>query len=257
MRTFILWDSEHRQKIEVEATHLSGSEWKARCIRPELHKNMDAHPSLRINEVKGTFFCDVCKISGWLYNPEFAKNNSNHKKPLLDIKPISSDLDRWLKTEGKSTPKAFEHFGIGEGELNGERCLIIPLGNCQKLYFWNRPDKHKRWKHYPNGKGVLAGNLSGSEVIITAGEWDFFSLWERGFKNIITSTTGEGNFPEDKLSLINGKNVTLAYDNDGAGKAATERMAKKLDGIANSVKSIDWLDTGLQETEDVRDFFVK
>ena len=64
-KIFVLWDRKEGEKYTVTSEKKKSGEWVAICP-----KHDDHNPSLRINEEKRVYICDVCKWGGALYNPD-------------------------------------------------------------------------------------------------------------------------------------------------------------------------------------------
>lgn len=254
----------------------------------------DQHPSLSINTEEGTFYCHAgcgsgnifdfyARMKGLSANGEFSQivqglaadfgiagtsgraqksMNSQHPAPsplLLKIQPMSDDLKAWLAASNKVYSDAtLRHFGIGQSEHGGEPCLVIPINDrLQKLYFWKRLRKSDRWQHYPGGKGLLVGQIEDTEeVLLCEGEWDFLTLWDRGFRSLATGTTGAASFPKKYAELFKGKEAIIVYDRDKAGHDGARRSADILREFARSVKIAE-LPEEVGEHGDVSDYFHK
>lgn len=67
------------------------------------------------------------------------------------------------------------------------------------------------------------------EVYLTEGEFDAMQLWQRGLKNVVSTTLGANYFsPEwvDKLKDV--KRVYICYDNDEPGREGAKMVADKI-----------------------------
>lgn len=252
----------------------------------------DEHPSLSINTAEGTFCCHAgcdagnvfdfyARVKGLSVHADFPEvlhgiaadfgigGNSAVEAPatradgsgnnLLPIHPLSAELRAWLAAHGKAYGDAtLGHFGIGVSEYRGEPCLVVPINDrLQKLYFWRRENKQKRWQHHPCGKGWLYDeNEACEEVILCEGEWDFLTLYDRGYRGLATGTTGAGHLPQGLAERFQGKDVTIVYDRDQAGREGAKKAAKVLHGVARSI-GIAELPEAVGEHGDVSDYFQK
>lgn len=250
----------------------------------------DEHPSLPIHTAEGTFCCHAgcgsgnvfdfyARVKGLSAHADFpdvlqgiatdfgiggdsaaetsATRADGAGDALLPIHPLSAELRAWLADHAKNYSEAtLRHFGIGQSEYRGEPCLVIPVhATLQKLYFWRRENKQKRWQHHPRGKGWLIGEIDAAdEVILCEGEWDFLTLWERGFRGIATGTTGAGHLPKGLAERLAGKDVLIVYDRDKAGREGAKKVAKALHGVARSIHIAE-LPDAVGEHGDVSDYF--
>lgn len=248
----------------------------------------DQHPSLSINTQDGTFYCHAgcgsgsifdfyARINGLATHGDFpqivqgiaadfgigvrvhgqkpAANTS--PEPLLTVQPLGAELRAWLTAHHKIySEKTLQHFGIGQSVYHGEPCLVIPIReDLQKLYFWQRENKQKRWQHHPSGKGWLYDeNDATDEVILCEGEWDFLTLYDRGYRGLATGTTGAASLPKGLAERLKGKEVFIVYDRDEAGRVGAKKAAKQVHEFARSVFMAE-LPEAVGEHGDVSDYF--
>jgi hypothetical protein len=93
----------------------------------------------------------------------------------------------------------------------------------------------------------------GATIVICEGEHDAIILNQHGIP-AVTSTCGATSWDEEWNSYFLGMNVVLIFDCDKAGDAGAARVTKMLSGTAATVKRVG---LGLEESEDITDFFVK
>ena len=98
-------------------------------------------------------------------------------------------------------------------------------------------------------------NLRNNEIkiIFCEGEWDCMLLNQYGF-NAITKTSGVSEWRDEWSPFFKGKDVIFIYDCDDLGRTAAESHKKHIIKYAGSIKIID---LGLNNKEDVSDWFVK
>jgi len=117
-----------------------------------------------------------------------------------------------------------------------------------------------RKKISSHGSAVLYGSdkiVDANQVIVCEGEFDCLLLRQHGF-DAITGTAGAGTWKKEWSPFLEGKEVTLCYDSDEAGRKGAIEVARKLHGKAKSVKEIDlFADSATPELKDVTDYFVK
>jgi DNA primase len=88
-----------------------------------------------------------------------------------------------------------------------------------------------------------------NEAIIVEGTMDFLSAYLKGQKNIVASLGTALTL--DQLTLLKRicSNLILAYDNDEAGKMATERNIKLALSLGFQIRILD-----LKDSKDISDF---
>lgn len=75
--------------------------------------------------------------------------------------------------------------------------------------------------------GIETG-LSKGAVAIAEGEFDCMSLWQLGFKNVISPGSGANSYGVWIEMLDKIKQVWVAYDNDGPGQSAAKEIANRI-----------------------------
>lgn len=86
----------------------------------------------------------------------------------------------------------------------------------------------------------FAENQKDNETIfIVEGEKDCLNALASGF-NAITLGSASARISEKYLHLFKGINITIAYDNDEAGKTGAKTLQESLNGICKSIEIIDW-----------------
>jgi len=108
---------------------------------------------------------------------------------------------------------------------------------------------------------ITAAELTDSpRVWLCEGEWDGQAWWECLRRNKVTddvfATPGALTFPAVSLSLFQGRDVVVMYDNDEAGRKGEEKVLKALKGVARSLVFVHW-PADLREGFDTRDWYVQ
>ena len=120
--------------------------------------------------------------------------------------------------------------------------------------------------HLPIGNFDLAR----SNIFVCEGPWDGMALWEvwngvTGPNTNIVAVPGCNVWRDEWTEMCRGKTITLMYDSDHpptlGGYNGMKRVAKRLSGIAASVRYINWGDGGFDPSKpsgyDVRDFLTE
>lgn len=220
-----------------------GVELLWQCPHPDRHSNGDSHPSLKVNPIKNTWGCFVCRVGGtaWQLAAYLAHLDAGDKRGVAT----------WLKERGL---------------LNGKRTVRKPSGRrpcvaeytyqdlernpvARKLRFEQGADHRKkefRWERWDNGAWIegLAGIKTPlyrlpeikneAFVILVEGEKDA----DAGAKIGLPTTTsgGVGSFREDHVESLRGKHVLIVGDADDPGRQHAQKVAAMLHGKAKSVK---------------------
>jgi 5S rRNA maturation endonuclease (ribonuclease M5) len=138
----------------------------------------------------------------------------------------NDELKKILESEKRWTPKAFERFGVQFDNLK----MMIPLwgANVYRIYDFSIKDKRERVTSPKGTSATIFGNLKNDELILVEGEWDLFAVFEAGIENVVTGTNGATTFTRDMAELLNGKSISIIYDNDMAGENGTKKITEKL-----------------------------
>lgn len=149
-----------------------------------------------------------------------------------------------------------EHFRLG---LSEKKELAIPIykeGKIIDYKFRTLPPKEKGFRRVPNtqtwvfngDEGFKEGKEKG-EIIICEGEIDLISLWQAGFKNVISLVGGAGNLGPWIKELDEIETIYVNLDSDNPGKKAARKLAERI-GIEKCIN------VTLPE-KDPNDFFKK
>jgi len=134
----------------------------------------------------------------------------------------------WLNSR-KISGQVLEDFGI-----YGEDQIVIPVLDLQGIFSFNKyrrspltDEKPKYW--YDKGAKIsLYGWWKAKDektILITEGELDCITAWSHNIP-AVTSTGGAMSFQKEWVSLFDGKEVIVCFDNDHAG---ADGMVKVLD----------------------------
>lgn len=195
--------------------------------------------------------CKKCKASGNVsdfLHQRFHALPTPSKKALRDV-----ERDRGILS---STLKEFNvRWWVGrlmipcDGNLNrrvqnikrfspGSKCISVPSGRAAFIAPRKLTSSRKFW--------------------IAEGEWDCMALWEllraNGKRDNVIGSPGASAIPQDGLYLLEGKDVTVVYDNDKAGFEGAEKIGEVLKGIASSVRIMHW-PAATPDGYDIRDLY--
>lgn len=224
-KTFELWDKERRKVVKVEGKK-QGNEWVALC--PE---HDDHNPSLRINEEKRVYYCDVCGWGGAFYDSNYKRNSQNYKKEkeIVAIYNYKDELGKLLYQVVRFYPKDFrqrrpDNNGGWIWNLRKERRVLYRLPELIKA-----PDP----------------------VFIVEGEKDVDNLWKWDLA-ATASPMGVKKWRPEYNKALEGREIVLIPDNDEEGREHMEQIGEVL---FKKAKQIKWLELpGVEEKEDVSDW---
>jgi Toprim-like len=198
--------------------------------------------------------------------PSKETNNGDFFNPERKPKPLPSedDLVRWHGAVWSHVQFLYDR-GLNQDILrqfkigwNGER-YTIPVYDQGKLvnvrlYKPNAPPNEKMWNWRGHGSPVrlYPGAPAANDAVLCEGEWDALLLRQHGLP-AVTATHGAGTWAPELSAQLAGKRVYVAYDCDDAGRAGATTVAESLVQRAREVHVVD---LGLDEGEDVTDWFV-
>lgn len=260
---------------------IGGDEFVVRCPSHAGHRDGDRHPSCRLNPLKGTYYCDPCGKGGGLV--DFARAvgvdlgllTGPHPRRALSrprivhfesAGPITREAQEAVARSISKTypPAVWLRLNVEEGTVGSEPAIAIPLSSGgYKVCLYRLPDP-KRKKPYTflfadGGQADLLMVGEGTEVLLTAGEWDMLAALSAGFETVATGTGGEGCWKEAWSSRFAGKTVHVCYDVDEAGRAGAAKVAERLRHVANAVHIVNLPLSGDQEQDgkDLSDYLAQ
>ncbi|RJR47692.1 MAG: toprim domain-containing protein [Desulfobacteraceae bacterium] len=192
--------------------------------------------------------------------PDEKKALQAHERLLKDADALS-----YVTETRKIGRETLIHFRLGlEVDGAGIRWLTIPhyekgkLINIKSRRLPPIPSPKDRFKRVKGCRSILFNvdvlQENPEEVYIAEGEIDAITLYDQGYKNVVSGTTGAGAFDPawiDQLAKV--KRIILCYDPaekdpDGRGQKGARELARRLgyDRCLNVV---------LPDGQDVNDFF--
>jgi len=224
-KTFILWDSDNKSKVNVSAKKV-GQEWKAFCPFHDDRKT----PNLYINEEKGVYYCFVCHTKGHLFESGF----TNPERTIIDLYDYD-DENRNLIYQVLKYDKAKE----------GSKFLQ------------RRPDGNGGWIWNLQGIEPILYNLpelaikSDKPIYIVEGEKDCKSLKKLGLL-ATTNSGGAGKWRDSYKKWFIDRVVIVIPDNDKPGFNHINDVVRSIKPVAKSIKRL--ILPGLEKGEDVSDW---
>lgn len=151
------------------------------------------------------------------------------------------------------------HFGLKDEA--GKRWLLMPYVQGDQVVdvkYRTLPPAEKGFKRMGGGDSILYGEQTLREVAdgqhdvlyLVEGELDAVTLWQHGYRPVVSTTTGAGSFKPRWYDLIishNPKTIYVVYDSDVAGQQGAAALLKRFDDLV--VKNV------VLPTKDANEFF--
>lgn len=141
----------------------------------------------------------------------------------------------YLTKERGLTEETINHFNLGYDEK--KKAVSIPHYKDGELinikYRFLKP-KDIRYTSESNAEQWLFNDAAfevasqKGAIAIAEGEFDCISLWQAGFRNVISPGSGANSFGTWIETLDKLKSIYIAYDNDDAGQAAAKELADRI-----------------------------
>lgn len=165
---------------------------------------------------------------------EYTKPDPNKLDKMTGALRDSPGWDYLTKERGL-TEDTIKHFRLGYD--SGRNAIAIPHfkgGELINIKYRFLEPKEMRYTSEPNAEqwlfhdeGLEVG-LEKNAVAIAEGEMDCISLWQLGFKNVISPGSGANSYGTWIETLDKLKSVWIAYDNDDAGQSAAKELAERI-----------------------------
>lgn len=253
----------------LDITSHSGDELMARC---PFHD--DSSASLQFNIKKGLFICFSCQekgtakklvehFGGRYQDPDIAIADIYKKLDLIEmpsdgpqtarvlpertLKRYAFPTDYWA-SRGLSSD-VVEVFGLGYDPIEND--AIIPVRNIdggligvirRRLEEGAMP-KYLYYRGFPRSTSLFASWLVArtltDSVVITEGSLDAISVWQGGFPAVAQYGSSLSSQQAVILRRLGIARVVLFFDNDRAGKQATDHAVELLRDFFVSVVTYD------------------
>lgn len=168
--------------------------------------------------------------------------NVAYTKPSVErMEAMVADLrgspkaTEYLTKERGFTEETISHFKLGYDK--GKNAIAIPHfkgGELINIKYRFLEPKDIRYTSEPNAEQWLFNDeaieigLSKGAIAIAEGEMDCMSLWQAGFKNVISPGSGANSYGTWIEQIDKIKSVWVAYDNDEPGQAAAKELAQRI-----------------------------
>lgn len=205
----------------------------------------------------GGYYCHACERKGRVGN-EPLPTPSFHRKDYIESPPAPPLSEAGLR-RAEMHPRAVAYFA-GRG-LRRETIVRFRLGYDGWRYTIpcyradgilagvkrrrdpdNATDQGPKYVSVKGSRAAIFNEaaLSADEVVVAEGEVDVMTLAQDGIA-AVCSTAGVAHWPDAWLPKLAGKRVTVWFDSDKPGQDGALRLARRLDGVAASVRIVaDW-----------------
>src|SRR5215472_9058555 len=186
--------------------------------------------------------------------PTFAQNGKGNGK-CLRRRTSEEMMAAIIATERPPTPKGILTKTYDYVDADGTLLYQVLRYEQPKYFRQRRPDGHCGWiwkldeRRVPYRLPDLLKYPFGT-VFVTEGEKDADRLTEM---DLCATTVASGKWTEECIQTLAGRHVMVLEDNDEPGRKKALDIAKRLQGITDSVRIIRL--PGLPEHGDVSDWF--
>lgn len=210
-----------------------------------------------VDPEKSVYFCHKCNAKGNSYDLRRHFNDLDNpnlvsfKKAIGAKEPKKPPPDKAVQYHNAlmENQKAFNyligrginletitHFKIGYANEGGKEWITIPYfegGVLINIKYRTLPPLPKEFKRFKDAKSALFNRdciKDNDEIIITAeGEFDAISCRQNGYTNAVSGSNGCSSFDPEWIDALKDMNkIYLWYDNDEAGKKASDELAMRL-----------------------------
>lgn len=167
-------------------------------------------------------------------NVEYTRPDKDKYAAMVECLRDSPGYDYLTKERGIND-ETIEYFGLGYDA--GRNAIAIPHfkeGELINIKYRFLKPKDIRYTSEANAEQWLFHDvgikeaLSKGAVCIAEGELDCISLWQAGFKNVISPGSGANSYGTWIEELDKVKQVWIAYDSDEPGQTAAKELAGRL-----------------------------
>ena len=227
---------------------------------------------LGVNVGKGVWGCNHCGWAGALKKQmEFIPPVRNYSLPKVEVHPISNKALIWFETDRGINRQTLQHFKVfsdkkyffqkGDIQAGECSCIAFPYFRDETIINCKYRDGRKRFT-LETGSELIAYNensIRGSmEVVIVEGELDVLSVWQSGYKGVISPPNG-ANLNRNNLEWLdkiydlfeNIDKIIIAVDNDSAGESL------KLDLIRRFGSERTWVVSWIDDCKDANEVLLK
>lgn len=234
----------------------SGDEWMCRCLKHE-----DTSASLQFNVEKGLFYCFSCHWSGNVKT--LTRELGESFRETVDVSDVLKRLDA-LDAQAKQvafkplpetvlrrydfptdywsgrgfTDTTIDVFQLGYDPL--ENCATIPirtvngglLGVIRRRLIDDGGPRYLYPKGFPRKTSLfgswLVAKSASEHAVLVEGSVDAMSVWQSGYQGLAQYGSSLNPAQVRLLGQLGVQHVTLFFDNDKAGWAATDIAADLL-----------------------------
>lgn len=183
------------------------------------------------NYLKSKFDIEELRGSG-LYKDNDLNFRDSHRLliPYLEDGEIIYLRSRYFDSKSNANTSGLKYFGLKNDDLN--------LNTVKRFY----------------NTDILSGLKIYDELFICEGELDSLSLLTIGLNAV--AIPGVSSIAKSELDSLTDYNITLCFDNDPAGKKASENLIQLFNNIGKNVNIIE-LPDGIKDVSDFIIFIIE
>jgi hypothetical protein len=205
---------------------------EATCLCPF---HADKHPSMRINEEKGLWFCDPCGIGGSVIDLEFRTSGKKVKEAMRTLAMEAGLIDEKTEKPEKSATYTYRD-ALGRDVMYVDR--TERLGLDKKFSQWRKDASGKRIDTITGIDRVLYRMEewhAKAEVALCEGEKCADAMRFLGY-DATTNPGGSNGWLDAFAVFLADKHVDIWPDNDLAGNKWLAAVLKSLEGKVASLR---------------------
>jgi hypothetical protein len=198
-----------------------------------LFHSPDKNPSMRVNEEKQTFYCDVCDVGGSVIDLHARLNNTTTKAAFKELMP---DEAKVAKENAKYHLAATYEYRDASGKVTFK---VDRKEDETGMYKTFTPHRFEGEKRINNLDGVtrvlyrLPEILNGDDIHLFEGEKCVDAAVELGL-NATTNPGGASAWSAAYAQFLRGKHVTVWPDSGEAGEKWSKEVMETLQGNVES-----------------------
>ena len=256
---------QHAESIIANGLCLDKRGTNYRCFNSHMHKNNDRTPSMSWDSNLLRFKCFTCNSTLDIYGYYREEMKYSHNDIMKELNISNNDLDKRISNFQSECKKAInlddksisylESRGLSKDTINHFRIKMLNGMIAFPYYQHEIITGYKLRKPLINPGNPKMQSVTGSkfslfnsqnlnndysELIICEGEIDSMTVYECGFKNVVSVGTGANSlnalFENERDFLNKYENLIIVSDNDQSGMNMDEIFLKE---FGDKVKFID------------------
>jgi len=203
-----------------------------KCSKHRRAENQKLTPlSVQVDE--GLWKCWHCGWEGFLKDGKsfhVSKEVKKYVRPKYDPDQLTGDAISYFGKRAVSI-ETLEEFKIGYNKANRE--IMFPYFKSGEVVNIKYRDGKKKFRQSPNAERTVYGydNIDDDCVVFVEGEIDALSVFEAGYKSVVSLPDGSGGYTfwenvEERFKSV--RKVVIWTDDDESGYKARNEIAKRV-----------------------------